>query len=37
MIARKYRCVHLSVGNLLRAEVRVGSELGKLAATYMNQ
>lgn len=35
MMARRYRCVHISVGNLLRAEVRVGSELGKLAHEYM--
>jgi hypothetical protein len=29
LISRKYRCVHISTGNLLRAEMRIGSELGR--------
>jgi len=37
LIARKYRCVHISTGDLLRAEVRVGSELGETAEKFMKE
>uniref|UniRef100_A0A0C3SJ09 Adenylate kinase n=1 Tax=Guillardia theta (strain CCMP2712) TaxID=905079 RepID=A0A0C3SJ09_GUITC len=37
LISRKYRCVHISTGDLLRAEMKVGSELGARAFEYVKE
>jgi len=36
-LKEKYNLVHLSTGDLLRAEVKAGSELGQKAKTYMDK
>lgn len=37
MIVEKYGVVHISTGDMLRAEIKNGSKLGLAAQTYMNQ
>lgn len=36
-IVKKYGLHHISTGDVLRAEIKKGSELGKLAQSYMDQ
>ena len=36
-IRNEFNCVHLSTGDMLRAAVQAGSELGKMAKMYMNR
>ncbi len=37
MLKNEFNMLHLSTGDLLRAAVKNGTELGKLAETYMNK
>eukprot|EP00960_Hanusia_phi_P059499 764186-Hanusia_phi.AAC.2 len=37
LISRKYRCVHISTGDLLRAEMKIGSELGARAYEFIRE
>lgn len=37
LITKKYNLVHIAAGDLLRAEISVGSEKGKLAKEYMEK
>ena len=36
-IAEKYRIPHISTGDIFRANIKNGTELGKKAKTYMDQ
>ncbi len=36
-IAAKYRIPHISTGDIFRANIKNGTELGKKAKTYMDQ
>ena len=37
LISQRHRAVHISVGDLLRAEIRSGTELGAVAKSYMQK
>lgn len=36
-IIQRYNLVHLSTGDIFRAEIKSGSEIGKLAVSYINK
>ena len=36
-LVKKYQLVHLSTGDVFRANIKGGTELGKLAKSYMDK